>query len=240
MSPKQRILFASGLFASFGVSVSIIIIAIGGGFSAPISSLFHPPTPADLWVVGKNIHEGTVLKYSLTTIGTHSSPWSSLGGPSSLINATVAMSFHENHENKWNVTFSIKNGTTTKVGTILLSKQQLTNASPIGKDFVLFYTPIESSLLEIRDIALQPEYLAIGAEWNSIDVGLSTISAKIVNQEKIQTQAGIFNTFVLSYKVGDKTSKIWLAKNIPLPVKAEVYNVRNQLQYDFSLLSVKQ
>jgi hypothetical protein len=240
VSPKQRILFASGLFASFGVSVSIILIAIGGGFSAPISSLFHPPTPADVWTVGENIREGTILKYSLTTIGNHSSPWSSLGGPSSLINATVVMSFHEDHENKWNVTFRITNATTTKVGAILLSKQQLTNAGPIGKDFLPFYIPIESSLLEIRDIALQPEYLAIGAEWNSIDVGLSTISARIVTQEKIQTQAGIFDAFVLSYKIGDKTSRIWLAKDFPLPLKAEVYNAHNQLQYNYSLFYVKQ
>jgi hypothetical protein len=116
----------------------------------------------------------------------------------------------------------------------------LTNAGPIGKDFLPFYIPIESSLLEIRDIALQPEYLAIGAEWNSIDVGLSTISAKIVTQEKIQTQAGIFDAFVLSYKIGDKTSRIWLAKDIPLPLKAEVYNAHNQLQYDYSLFYVKQ
>jgi hypothetical protein len=138
------------------------------------------------------------------------------------------------------VTFSIKNATTTKVGTILLSKQQLTNASPIGKDFVLFYLPIESSLLEIRDIALQPQYLAIGAEWNSIDVGLQTISAKIVKEEKIQTQAGIFDAFVLSYKIGDKTSRIWLSRNIPLPLKAEVYNAHNQLQYEYSIFYVKQ
>jgi hypothetical protein len=239
VSPKKRILFASGLFATFGVSVSVIIIAIGGGFSAPLS-LLHPPTSADVWTVGENIRQGAILKYSLTRVGSHSSPWSSLGGPSSLINATVTIHFQQDHENKWNMTLGIENATTMKVGTILLSKQQLTNASPINKNFVPFYIPIESSLFEIRDIALQPEYLAIGAEWNSISVGLSTISAKIVNQEKIQTQAGVFDAFVLSYKIGDKTSRIWLAKNIPLPLKAEVYNVDNQLQYNYSLLYVKQ
>jgi hypothetical protein len=69
---------ADSCLAIFRVSVSGVIIAIGGGFS-PHSSLLHPPTQADLWTVGENIHPGTILKHSLTTIGSNSSPWSSLG-----------------------------------------------------------------------------------------------------------------------------------------------------------------
>ncbi len=183
-----------------------MIIAIGGGFSAPISSFLHPPTQADLWSVGENIHPGTILKYSVTTIGNHSSPWSSLVGPNSLINARITMNFVRSEGNTWSVMFSVNNGTATKASTVLLSKQQLTNAGPINNDFKSFYEPIESSLLEIRDIALQPKYLAIGAEWNSLSVGPvgSTISARIIGQEKIQTQAGAFDTSILGYTIGIK------------------------------------
>ncbi len=241
MSPKGRIILAFGIFAVFGVSVSVAIIAIGGGFYAPISSILHPPTQADLWTVGQNIQPGTVMKYALTRIGNHSSPWSSLGGPNSLINATVTANFAMGQGNTWTVIFSVKNGTTTKASTILLSKQQLTNAGPINKDFVSFYEPIESSLLEIRDISLQANYLAIGAEWNSLTVGPigSTISARIVAQEKIQTRAGTFDSSVLGYSIGPEASRIWLSHNIPLPVKAEVYNAQNELQYKYSLLYIK-
>ena len=125
--------------------------------------------------------------------------------------------------------------------TVLLSKQQLTNAGPINNDFKSFYEPIESSLLEIRDIALQPKYLAIGAEWNSLSVGPvgSTISARIIGQEKIQTQAGAFDTSILGYTIGTEASRIWLSNNIPLPVKGEVYNAQNELQYKYSLLYIK-
>jgi hypothetical protein len=241
VSPKGRILLAFGILAIFGVSVSVVIIAIGGGFYAPISSLLHPPTQADLLTVGENIHPGTILKYSLTTIGSHSSPWSSLGGHNSLINATVTMDFARSDGNAWSVIFNVNNGTTTKASTVLLSKQQLTNAGPINKDFVSFYEPIESSLLEIRDISLQPDYLAIGAGWNSLTVGPVglTISARIIAQEKIQTQAGTFDASVLGYTIGPKASRIWLSHNIPLPVKAEVYNAQNELQYNYSLLYIK-
>lgn len=240
--PKWKILLAFVIIAILGVSVSVVIIAIGGGFSAPISSFLHPPTQADVWTVGENIHPGTTLKYYLTTIGNHSSPWSSLVGPNSLINATVTMKFLKYDGNTWNVLFNIKNGTTNSTGTALLSKLQLTNAGPISTDFKSFYEPIESSILEIRDIALEPKYLAIGAEWNSLSVGPvgSTISVKIISQEKIQTQAGAFDTSILSYTIGNKASKIWLSKNIPLPVEAEVYNAQNELQYKYSLTYIKQ
>ena len=240
--PKWKILLAFVIIAILGVSVSVVIIAIGGGFSAPISSFLHPPTQADVWTVGENIHPGTTLKYYLTTIGNHSSPWSSLVGPNSLINATVTMKFLKYDGNTWNVLFNIKNGTTNSTGTVLLSKQQLTNAGPISTDFKSFYEPIESSILEIRDIALEPKYLAIGAEWNSLSVGPvgSTISVKIISQEKIQTQAGAFDTLILSYTIANKASKIWLSKTIPLPVEAEVYNAQNELQYKYSLIYIKQ
>jgi len=240
--PKWKILLAFIIIGILGISVSVIIIAIGGGFSAPISSFLHPPTQADVWTVGENIHPGTTLKYSLTTIGNHSSPWSSLVGPNSLINATVTMKFLKSDRNTWNVLFNIKNGTTNNsTGTVLLSKQQLTNAGPASTDFKSFYEPIESSILEIRDIALEPKYLAIGAEWNSLSVGPvgSTASVKIIGQEKIQTQAGAFDTSILGYTIGNRASKIWLSNNLPLPVKGEVYNAQNELQYKYSLIYIK-
>ena len=240
--PKWKILLAFIIIGILGISVSVIIIAIGGGFSAPISSFLHPPTQADVWRVGENIQPGTTLNYSLTTIGNHSSPWSSLVGPNSLINATVTMKFLKSDRNTWNVLFNIKNGTTNNsTGTVLLSKQQLTNAGPTSTDFKSFYEPIESSILEIRDIALEPKYLAIGAEWNSLSVGPvgSTASVKIIGQEKIQTQAGAFDTSILGYTIGNRASKIWLSNNLPLPVKGEVYNAQNELQYKYSLIYIK-
>ena len=137
-----------------------------GGFSGPGPSLFNPPTASNLWIVGRNIHSGTILNYSLTKIGNHSSPW--------IFNYL------------------------SKENTVLLSKQQLTNAGPISQDFTPYYEPIESSILEIRDIALQQEYLVVGAEWNSITLNVATVHVKVIAQEKIQTNAGSFDTFVLA------------------------------------------
>jgi hypothetical protein len=253
----------SGIMAAFGISVNIIIIAVNGGFSGPGPSLFNPPTASNLWAVGGTIHPGIMLNYSLTRIGSHDSPWSSLGGNSSLINSFVSMQFARDetndvvNNNDWRVPIHVINGTKlsnsntttqqvsspskSKEGTVFLSTQQLTNAAShsISQDFMPYYEPIQSSILEIRDIALEPKYLVIGAEWNSISVNIATIPVKIIAQEKIQTDAGTFNTFVLAYTIGSKTSRIWIDQHVPLPVKAQVYNTQNQLQYEYTLVSYK-
>jgi hypothetical protein len=241
MSPKRKVFLLSGIFALLGISISVIIIAIGGGFSSG-TSIFHPATTADLWVVGQPIRQGTLLNYSLTRIGSHSSPWSSLGEHSSLINSLVSINFvqDKDNNNNWRAIIHITNGTARTHDTVLLSKQQLINAGPINQSFVPYYEPIESSILEIRDITLgDAKYLVIGAEWNSISVGITTVPVKVVAQERIKTNAGTFNAFVLSYTIGSKTSRIWIAHNIPLPIKAEVYNAQNELQYSYELVGKK-
>lgn len=240
----------SAIMAVFGVSISIVIVALGGGFSGSGLSLLNPPpNTSNLWTVGQNIHSGTTLNYSLTRIGSHGSSWSSLNEYSSLIDSLVYMQFNQDEsiissdKNNWKTTIRIINGTTqiasSKEDTVLLSKRQLTNVGPISQDFIPYYEPIESSILEVRDIAQGPKYLVVGAEWNSITGGITTIPVKVTAQEKIQTNAGTFDTYILSYTMGSKTSRIWIANGIPLPIKAEVYNAQSQLQYKYALLSYK-
>lgn len=236
--------------AAFGLSVSIAIIAIGGGFASPVS-IFKPPTSSNLWAIGKTIHSGTTLNYSLTRIGSHASPWSSLGEHSSLINSNVSIKFAQDKANKkgqniWRTLLHVDNDTDSKTtsrikngsdGIVLMSKQQLTNAGPITRNFLPYYEPIESSILEIRDIALQPGYLVVGAQWNTISTEVATITVKITSHEKVQTKAGTFDAYVLSYTLGPKTSRIWIFSDLPLPIKGEVYNDQGQLQYKYDLTS---
>jgi hypothetical protein len=43
----------------------------------------------------------------------------------------------------------------------------------------------------------------------------------------------------LSYTIGSKTSKIFITHQIPLPVRAEVYNSEGRLQYQYELVGKK-
>ena len=228
--------------AVFGVSVSIAIIAAGGGFIGSGPSLFDPPDASDLFTVGNNINDGTTFNYSLTRVGGLSSLWNGLGGHGSLVNSSVSIKFTQDsdNENNWQATIGIVNGTErsiTKSGKdmILLSKEQLTNAGPVSPGFKPFYELLESSLLEIRDIAEGPKYMIVGAQWNSISGEVTTVPVRITAQEKILIDDMTFDTYVLSYSLNTKTSKIWISKDFPLPIKAEVYDSDNKLQYEYEL-----
>lgn len=232
--------------AVFGVSVSIAIIAAGGGFSGSGPSLFDPPDASDLFKVGNTIRDGTSLNYSLSRIGGYGSTWNGLGGNGSLIDSLVSIRFTQDdkNENNWQASVNMINETEHSTaknlhGAIPLSKEQLTNAGPVSQVFKPYYELIESSILEIRDIAEGPQYLVVGAQWNSVSGEVTTIPVKITAQERIQINSQTFDTYILSYTLDSKTSKIWISKNIPLPIKAEVYNAVDQLQYEYELDSFK-
>jgi hypothetical protein len=233
----------SGIMAVFGVGVSVVIIAAGDGFAGSGLSLFNPPNTSNLWKVGNNIRDGTILNYSLTRIGGHGSPWSGLGGNGSLVDSAVSIKFTQdiNNDNNWRAIINVINGTETKgrQDTISLSKEQLTDAGPVSQIFKPYYGLVESSVLEIRDIAEGPQYLTIGAQWNSITGEVTNIPVKITAQEKIHVNSRTFDAYVLSYTLGSRTSKMWIAQDIPLPIKAEVYNAYNQLQYEYELASYR-
>jgi hypothetical protein len=228
--------------AVFGVSVSIAIIAAGGGFLGSGPSLFDPPDASDLFTVGNNINDGTTINYSVTRVGGLGSLWNGLGGHGSLVNSSVSIKFTQdsNNENNWQATIGIVNGTEQSIAKsgkdmILLSKEQLTNAGPVSPGFKPYYELLESSLFEIRDIAEGPKYMIVGAQWNSISGEVTTVPVRITSQEKILIDDLTFDAYVLSYSLGAKTSKIWISKDIPLPIKAEVYDSDNQLQYEYEL-----
>ena len=223
------VFLTTGIFSILGIAVSVIIIARGGGFSGSGASITNPPTDADLWRIGQKINDGTELNYSLTVIDS----------VSSLIDAHVSIKFFGDRSDYWKTNFHIINGTLTKDATILLSKQQLIQKNSAEDEFKQYFKLLERSILSIRDIAREPKYLVVGAPWDTILVGVSSISVKVIEKENIKTSAGNFNAFIIGYKIGSKTSKIWLTHEVPLPVKAEVYNSDGTLSYKYRLVEIK-
>jgi hypothetical protein len=76
----------------------------------------------------------------------------------------------------------------------------------------------------------------VTAPWDEIYYQASKVVVRVTDEEKVQTQAGTFDSFVLSYQLAEKTSKIWVVKDLPLPVKAEVYDADDNLQYEYELI----
>lgn len=231
MSPKRTIFVATGIFAGVGILVSVVIIAINGGFSGAGPSIFNPPTSKDLWTLGSNIADGMNLTYTVT---------SSIGDDrANLIDSIVSMRFHDTGE-KWNIDFKIQNGSNSNVSKIHanFSKNQLLMTNPITEQDNKLLQPVEASVLAIRDIAREPKYLVVGAVWDKIFTGSNTIDAKIQSKDSISTPAGTYDVFSLQYKIGNSLSTIYIDKDLPLPIKAQVYGENGTLLYDYELQSI--
>lgn len=229
MTPKRMIFLAAGIFAAIGILVSVAIIAINGGFSGGGPSIFNPPTSKDLWTIGSNIDNGMNLTYTLT----------SNGAKSSLRDSIVSMAFHEIGD-KWNIGFKIENGsgTATKEFSANFSEMQLLRTDPIPQEDEAFVQPIERSILVVRDLAKEPRYLVVGAVWDKIFTGSSTKDVKIETTGSVSTPAGSFDIYSLEYKVGNSISKIYLNKDLPLPVMAQVYDENDKILYNYELQSI--
>jgi len=220
----------TAVFATLGIGVSIAIIAAGGGFESSSPNILDPPTEADIWKVGDHIQDGMTLEYALT----------SRGELNSLESALVSMNFGQAGEN-WNVRFTITNGTgQPSIDHTLVMSNELTREGQLDESFRPYFEHIQSSIFAVRDMEYgeSPKYLVLGAPWNTIFVGSSSVTARVTNEERVSTPAGVFDSFVLSYKLAEQMSKIWVVRDMPLPVKAEVYDAEDKLLYQYELVNV--
>jgi hypothetical protein len=227
MTPKKMVFLVSAIFAGIGILVSVAIIAINGGFSGSGPSIFNPPTSKDLWTIGSNIADGMNLTYSLT----------STSDVSSLKHSIVSMKFND-LKDRWNVTFAIKNGSSLKDINLNLTKNQLLRMEPIDANNEKFISPIETSILAIRDIAREPKYLVVGAVWDKITTSSSGVDERIANKDTISIPAGTFNVYTLEYQLGNSVNRIFLNQDLPFPIKAKVYDENDKILYEYELQKV--
>lgn len=216
------------IFAAVGVGVSVGIIAAGGGFTGPGGAVLDPPTEADIWVVGNNIQDGMMLDYSLT----------SYAETSSLQSGRVSMAFEEVGDN-WDVMFTVVNGSAPAVENTVTMSKELTREGQLDSSFRPYFEPIQESIFAVRDweYGESAKYLVVGAPWQQIFYKSSQVIVRVTGEETVQTQAGTFDAFVLSFKLEENTSRVWVVRDMPLPVKAEVYDAEDQLQYKYELLA---
>jgi hypothetical protein len=225
LSSKKLTILVFGSLAVLSIIVNITIIALNGGFDNPARSLQIPGTQ-DLWSAGIKIQDGDEFLYNLTIEN----------GNNNFDNYLIKILFRDS-QNYWNTEFTISNESkSTKIAS-LLSKSNL-----VMKDKQLqnqkYIEIVESSILQIKDITREPKYLVIGAKWDSINTGITNIPIKITSTQYLFTKVGKLETFVLSYKIGDHNSKIWVSKDLPLPVKALIYNVDGKLKYKYDIISI--
>ncbi|WP_415282526.1 hypothetical protein [Candidatus Nitrososphaera sp. FF02] len=228
MTPKKQVAVMVAIFSALGIGVSVGIIAFGGGFGSG-SSIFDPPTQDDVYVVGSQITDGLVMDYTLDAVGPQST----------LADADVSIGF-EQQGDSWLATFNIVNGTQAQYDFGVTYSQELTKQGAVSEDVRPYLEPVETSIIAVRDMDYgnRDKYLKVSAPWNTIFYGSTQTVVRITGEETITTPAGTFETFVLSYKLAENTSTIHVVKDLPFPVKAEVYDPEDQLLYRYELVNL--
>lgn len=226
MSPLRRVVLLTSILGVLGISVSLVIVAIGGGFSGPFPSLFSPPSSKDLWIVGEGLQNNTRINYTLTS----TSP-SGL----SLVNSLVTIQFVQEGNDSWKANFNIMNDSRDYTGSILLSKEYLTNSQMPEGSLADVYRVIDSSLFDIRNFAREPKYLVPGAVWDNVVSGALTAPIRITGKESLTVNGTSVDSYVLQYDLPSKVSKIWIGHGFPLPIKADVGDSGSGTRYTFEM-----
>ena len=226
MSPVRRVILLTSILATLGIVVSLVIVAVGGGFSGPVPSLLSPPSSKDLWVVGEGLRNNTLINYTLTS----TSP-SGL----SLINSTIVVQFIQQGNDSWKANFNIVNDSRDFTGSILLSKEYLTNRQMPQGSLADVYRILESSLFDIRNFAIEPKYLVPGAVWDNVVSGALTAPIRVTGQDTLTVNGTTVDSYVLQYDLPSKVSKIWIAHGFPLPIKADVGDSSSNTRYTFEM-----
>lgn len=226
MSPVRRVILLSIILGTLGIIVSIVIVAAGGGFSGPAPSLLSPPSSKDLWIVGEGIQNNMQINYTLTA---------TTSSGLSLIDSIVSVHFVQEGNDSWKANFKIMNNSREYTGSILLSKGYLTNKQIPEGSLADVYRIIESSLLDIRNFAIEPKYLVPGAVWDDVVSGALTAPIRITGKDSLKVNGTTVDSFVLQYDLPSKISKIWIAHGFPLPIKADVGDPSSNTRYTFQM-----
>lgn len=230
MTPKQQVALMVILFSALGIGVSVGIIAFGGGFGSG-ASIFDPPDEGDIYVVGAQVTDGLVMGYRVDD---------AVGPQSALKDADVSIGF-EQQADSWFATFNILNGTQGSQDFGVMYSKELTKQGSIEESTRPYLEPVEASIMAVRDMDYgnRDKYLVEQAPWDTIFYGSTSTVVRVTGQQDITTPAGTFHTFVLSYKLGENTSTIHVVKDLPFPVRAEVYDPNDQLLYKYELVSLE-
>jgi hypothetical protein len=209
--------------------VGIIIL-----ISAAVAGLVYPvliglpgqdenviPREASKWHVGKGSEYGPIMVYDITTKEGN--------------NFSSKIEFFNDAVKKQMIFVEINNIST---GTKIEQKTSLSNAYTFGEisnESTPYFRDLDKTIFSFRDIALDEKYLIKKAVWDTVFIGASAVELTVTEHEKTTFRFGSIDAFILSYMIGDKENKFWIVDNLPLPVKAEVYDIEGNLDYSYEL-----
>ena len=98
---------------------------------------------------------------------------------------------------------------------------------------------LDRSVFSVRDTIVESKYLVVGAEWGTTFVGKFTPKLKLTEYKDTEFEFGALKTFLVSYTINDIQNTLWIADNVPLPVKAQYYNIDGTVDYSYELVALE-
>ena len=210
-----------GIAGGVGAAFIIGIIAYGEMTKPEGFDIFE--RPREEWFVGNSLRDDTTLTYNLS----HKE--------NNYEELKVTLRFIEEQDENWYLSLTVEDPTNGTIEEDILISKSMIPITPIEPQTKPYMSMVQTSILWIVDYTIEPKYLAGGAVWGSIIHGVLKEDLKITAKEEVITEAGMFDAYVLSYKIKDKESKVWVVRDKPLPVMAAVYDTDGYLQFAFEL-----
>lgn len=211
----------------FGVITIVIVVSIVGILGFPFFAGLSgnvAPSRANQWHVGKGIQYDPIMQYDITTNNTKFSAKIEFLSATKSQNQTLYVEINDPKNNlRVNQTVPIN------------AAYDFTDVSDTAKPY---FDVLDSTIFSIRDLALEDKYLVKGAVWGYEYIGEAQEEITVTDYNKTSFAFGTANAYVVSYKEENKENKFWIVDNLPLPVKAEVYDISGNLLYSYELKSL--
>ena len=207
---------------------AIIIIAAVAGLAWPflvnVKPVYLMPIQASQWHIGKGSEYNPEMVYQIsfnkTKFSTDLKFLSIQGGNQQLfvkINPTDGSS---------------EINQTVKIGLVYDFVDTSNDTKP-------YFDILDQTIFSMRDYATEDKFLAKEAEWGDLYIGANHEKLKVTDSGMMSFGFGSAKAYLLSYRIGANINKIWIVNNLPLPVKAEIYDPDGNLQYTYELVSLK-
>jgi hypothetical protein len=181
------------------------------------------PIEASQWHLGKGAQYNPVMQYDVSTNATKFSTKIEFLPATNPGNQTLFVQINPNTNEEINQT--------VPVNVVYVFNQISDNAKP-------FFTILGSTIFSVRDLAIENKYLVKGAVWGDMYIHDIQEEIKVTDHTKVSLKFGSLDSYIVSYPEGEKQNKLWIVDNLPLPVKAEVYDISGNLQYSYELTSL--
>ncbi len=181
------------------------------------------PREASQWHIGKGAQYNPVMQYDISTTATKFSAKIEFLPATNPGNQTLFVQINPDTNEEINQTVPIN---------VVYDFNQVSDkAKP-------FFDILDSTVFSVRDLAIENKYLVKGAVWGDVYIHDAREEIKVTDHSKVSLKFGSLDSYVVSYTEGEKENKLWIVDNLPLPVKAEVYDLSGNLQYSYELTSL--